>query len=128
MHYYAMQYIEGKTLAELVRELRSFEGRDGADQAVTVTLGEDLSLASLLVSGQLEPPRREPMAGASPGKREPAAETSARKPAATNRTRTRQAARRLTTARWRVWASRLLEAADHAHQEGVVHREISPPI
>ena len=49
MHYYAMQYIEGKTLADLIRELRQLEGREPTDQIPTVTL----ELVTLLTEGPL---------------------------------------------------------------------------
>src|SRR5206468_724972 len=55
VHYYAMQYIEGKSLAELIRELRQLEGRDDVEQAPTAVLGDDRDLASRLASGELEP-------------------------------------------------------------------------
>ena len=65
MHYYAMQYIEGKTLAELIRELRQLEGRDAAEQAPTAILDDDRKLASMLASGQLEPPAKAACSGCS---------------------------------------------------------------
>jgi serine/threonine-protein kinase len=53
VHYYAMQFIEGQTLAALIRDLRRLEGLEGdptKDPAAT-----RLSLADDMVSGHLAP-------------------------------------------------------------------------
>ena len=63
VHYYAMQFIDGQTLAAIIGELRVLEGRDKADET---TSNDSLpSLASRLAAGRLagsepEPPEHTP--------------------------------------------------------------------
>ena len=52
-----MQYIEGKTLADLIRELRLLEGGDADGLPPTVCLDDDLNMASMLMSGQFGLPQ-----------------------------------------------------------------------
>ena len=52
MHYYAMQFIEGRTLADVIRELRQLEGRDRAARQGRQARGRRPSLAaSALATG-----------------------------------------------------------------------------
>jgi serine/threonine-protein kinase len=121
VHYYAMQYIEGKSLAELIRELRQLEGRDAGEEAPTVVLGGDHTLASLLTSGQLAPAEKA-AADAS------ALSPTAVQPPATKATHSSSSSTR-TSAYFRTVANlgiQAAEAVEHAHQEGVVHRDIKP--
>jgi eukaryotic-like serine/threonine-protein kinase len=53
VHYYAMQFIEGQTLAAIIGELRVLEGLDEDDQTKTRELLPNL--ASRLASGELAP-------------------------------------------------------------------------
>src|SRR5439155_2263371 len=53
VHYYAMQFIEGHSLAELIKELRRLEGLDPADQlAANVADNSTGTLAAALISGR----------------------------------------------------------------------------
>src|SRR3954452_17026945 len=51
VHYYAMQLIDGRTLADLIGELRRAEGLDAPDQASRDDLA--VAMASSLASGRL---------------------------------------------------------------------------
>src|SRR5262245_57757438 len=142
--YYAMQYIEGRSLAEVIRELRQAEGLESeplAPEAGTAPRLADLSttaLARSLVSGQAAAPQADapgpdsppeayrPDASPAPG---PGEARNGDGPDATpaicvatrsgSSTRTRDYCRNIANL-----GLQAAEALDHAHTRGILHRDI----
>jgi WD40 repeat protein/serine/threonine protein kinase len=129
VHYYAMQFIDGHTLAELIAELRRLAGREAAEPPEAA--GQAAELASELASGRWAPPRRstaeQPPTEPYQPPLEPGAaavvETAPRPAAASTQRSAQDPAYFRTVARLGIHAA---EALEHAHQLGVVHRDVKP--
>ncbi len=97
--YYAMQFIEGGSLADLIAELRELIGHGACPSAAPTDRGAPSTLAAGLLSGRFAPPRRE----ADRSRAAPSRSAVRRRPAP--RSTCRSATGRISR-RSRGWASR----------------------
>jgi serine/threonine-protein kinase len=126
--FYAMQFIEGASLAELIAEVRRFEGRHAGATPDPGRAGALSSLARGLLSGRFEAPSadgpasRPDEAEAPPA---PAAEAHAddRAPAPAGHPAPRGREYARAVAHLGVQAA---EALEFAHAQGILHRDVKP--
>jgi WD40 repeat protein/serine/threonine protein kinase len=126
VHYYAMQFIDGRALAAVIQELRQSDGPRKPKLGESV--GEVKSLAGVLASGgrlsavgNVADPQPTADYLATPA-RPATADTAPTAALATERS-TQSAAFFRSAAHLGVQAA---EALEHAHQLGVIHRDIKP--
>lgn len=116
--YYAMQFIEGASLAELVNELRRLEGLETREAPISSRSGGVGALARGLLAGRFAPV--EPEADGPPVDPSAATATDTRPPSGAV-ARGRDYAR--TVAQLGVQAA---EALEYAHAQAILHRDVKP--
>src|SRR6266446_5648769 len=110
VHYYAMQYIEGQSLATMIRELR----QQASPRQIPPAPSSPNDLPSTGPYGNEEVPPSAPTVGEAPTQAVTAMSTE-------RSTKSARFYRRVAEL-----GIRAAEALEHAHQEGVVHRDIKP--